>query len=104
MTWVTCSGGSTARWCPAWPGWPPRFRPLGARLRFALFLAAARGESDEGGREELEESWPSRARNSRTSPSSSATRASPAALPAQRRVLLQHGTVLLTQSIELLCQ
>jgi hypothetical protein len=44
------------------PCWPPRFRPEGVASRFG----GTSGGSDEGGRQEFEEVWPSRASGSRT--------------------------------------
>src|SRR3954468_24690278 len=58
----TSSTGSRARKTPRCPGWPPRFRPEGG----AFGRTGAWGGSEEGGREELDESWPRRASSSQT--------------------------------------
>ena len=57
----TSSGGNGLRVVPSRPGWPPDLRPVGFCLRRCFH-----GTSDDGGFEEFDESWFSRAVSSRT--------------------------------------
>src|SRR5262249_8272802 len=57
----TSSTGRSRRKAPRCPGWPPRLRPEGG----VFGRAGVWGGSEEGGREELAEVWPSRASKSR---------------------------------------
>jgi hypothetical protein len=72
-----CSGGTSARVRRSWPGWPPRFLPVGGAGGRRLTLTA--GGSEEGGLDELVEFWLSLAFNSAIRRSSDANAARRAA-------------------------
>lgn len=58
---ISSGRGAGGRVEPRWPAWPPAFLPVGRRR---LLVRRTEGGSEEGGRDELWESLPTRAPSS----------------------------------------